>query len=732
MRFFCVLASVLSLLAVASASDLKIKVIDPQSAAVSGAQVELSENDNPNSSAVGLTSAEGVVVFKNTASAPSHIRVLAAGFAPETHNLPSSPSDMITVQLRLAPAAETVVVTATRTLIPGEESGANVETLSAAQLQLMNPVAANDALRFLPGAVINTAGQRGGLSSLFVQGGESRYNKVIVDGVTINEPGGTFDFGTLPLAEADHLEFLRGTQSTLYGSDAMTSVVQVTTRTGSTETPELRFGADGGNFSTADGYASLSGAHNIFDYNLFANQFNTNGQGINNGYSDSLQGGNVGVKINDEVSLRLRLRHSNSFTGVSDEWNFEGSPPIPPDQFEYARLNNLLGSLELTLNTPSGWQNRFTGFEYRYQSTNADPEPTPGRISPEFGNINFLYDTIAHINRAGFEYQGDYSERSWTHTTVGYRFEQENGDVGSVSALSDGHRQDDDVYLQQIFTLGRLSAVVGGRFVHNSAFGDYGVPRVALTFLALHGGKTFSGTRLRFSYAKGFKEPRLEEMFAGPPYSIPNPNLKPERSRSFETGFLQNLLGGRYVFSATYFNNYFFNRIDYATDPTTFIGQYVNVDKSFAQGAEIELQGKIWRNLSLNTGYTYTSTQILEAPFCTPATFCDPRMEAGQPLLRRPKHSATALFSYLGTKWSTNVGASFVGWRTDSDFDGFGVQHSPGYVRVDLGGWYAWTSRITTYLNIENATNKFYEEVVGYPALGINFRAGIRFRIGGE
>ena len=62
----------------------------------------------------------------------------------------------------------------------------------------MQPVAANDAMRFLPGAVVNTAGQHGGLSSLFVRGGESRYNKVIVDGVAINDPGGTFDFGTCP------------------------------------------------------------------------------------------------------------------------------------------------------------------------------------------------------------------------------------------------------------------------------------------------------------------------------------------------------------------------------------------------------------------------------------------------------------------------------------------------------------------------------------------------------
>ena len=107
---------------------------------------------------------------------------------------------MTTVQLRLAAAAETVVVTATRTPVPTEAAGADVETLSGSQLETMQPVAASDGLRFLPGAVVNTAGQRGGLSSLFVRGGDSTYNKVIVDGVTVNEPGGTFDFGTLPLS----------------------------------------------------------------------------------------------------------------------------------------------------------------------------------------------------------------------------------------------------------------------------------------------------------------------------------------------------------------------------------------------------------------------------------------------------------------------------------------------------------------------------------------------------
>ena len=194
----------------------------------------------------------------------------------------------------------------------------------------MQPIASDDAVRFLPGAVVNTAGQRGGLSSLFVRGGDSNYNKVIVDGVTVNEPGGTFDFGTLPLTQANRVEFLRGAQSTLYGSDAMTSVVQVWTRNGSTPTPELRFGADGGNFSTANGYASLAGARSLFDYNVFGDQFDTNGSGINNAYSDSLQGANVGAALSDQVSLRVHLRHSNSHTGVPGEWSFNGYDPLVP------------------------------------------------------------------------------------------------------------------------------------------------------------------------------------------------------------------------------------------------------------------------------------------------------------------------------------------------------------------------------------------------------------------
>ena len=723
----------------AFAADITVKVLDPHSAAVIGAQVQLIAANDSRILASQITSAEGIATLHNSFTGPTQIKVLAPGFAAETTSISNSE---LTVTLRLATAAETVVVTGTRTLVAGEAAGSDVDTLTGPQLVAMHPVAAADALRFLPGAVVNAAGQRGGLTSLFVRGGESRYNKVIVDGVTINEPGGTFDFGTLPMDQADRMEFVRGAQSTLYGSDAMTSVMQMWTRSGSTAIPELRFGADGGNFNTAHGYASLAGTHGPFDYNLFGSQFNTEGAYVNNAYSDSLLGGNVGATLNPTTSLRVRVRHSNSHTGVPGEWSFNGDvplvpigtpptlAPLPPDPNDWSQLNNLLGSVELAVAAPNGWQHHFTGFDYLYRYNELNVNGDPDRVSPLFGQFDFPSHEVDHINRAGFEYQGDYSERSWAHTTFGYRVENENGFVGNVDygEQTHGQRLNNDVYFQQQLNWKALNVIAGGRFVHNSAFGNTGVPRVAIAWQALRGNHTFSGTRLRFSYATGFKEPRLEETFAGPPYTQSNLSLKPERVRAFEAGIQQLFLDGKYEFSATYFNNLFRDQINYVTvDPVTFVGQYVNVNEAFAHGAEIALRAKLRSRLLLDSAYTYTSSQYLDNP-----APIDPTYSPGEPLLRRPKHSATTLLTYLGSRWGANLGGSFVGRRSDSDFFGFGINHAAGYVRVDLGGWYAVTSRVTTYINVENALDRHYNEVVGYPALPINFRAGMRFRIGGE
>jgi len=726
--FFAVFLSIVLFTTSASASDLTVKVVDPQSATVSGAQVELFGGTSTRPLSIQTTSAQGVARFRDVPSGAVRMHVLAPGFAEHWQSVADAGPAGVTVTLELAVATETVVVTATRSPVPSDESGAAIATLSGAELDTMRPVAANDALRFLPGAVVATAGQRGGLASLFVRGGDSRYNKVIADGVPVNDPGGIFDFGTLPFFEEDRIELLRGSQGTLYGSDAMTSVVQTWSRTGSSPVPELHFGADAGNYGTESGYASLSGANGRFDYNLFGNQFNTSGSGPNDDYSNSLEGANLGAKLNDWAWLRMRMRHDNSVSGVQNEWNFNGDPLLPPDLDQRARQNNFLGSFQLAISGPSGWQHRLTGFDYTLRRTNIDSIDQGNRNAP-FGDEDFQFHSVNNFNRAGFDYQANYAERSWAGSALGYEFEDENGITGSLPNTSHGLRRNHALFGQQILTFERASLIAGGRFVHNESFGNKFVPRAALTLLVLRGGQFFSGTRFHFSYATGIKEPTFSESFGngGGFPTLPNPALKPEETRAFEAGFEQRFRIN-YAFSATYFNNLFRNRIDFNLDQSCFCqGQYVNINEAIAHGAELELYARPGSHVSLHASYTYTSTQVLKEPFAF-----DPILSEGKPLIRRPKHSATLLATYLGSHWGADLGGSFVGRRADTDFFGFNIDHAPGYVLVNTGGWYAVTSRITGYVNLENLLNRSYNEVTGYPALGINFRAGMRFRVGGE
>ena len=716
----------------ALATDLTIHVTDPSGSAVAGARVTIYQRSNNAAIASRVTDSDGLAVFDGLAPNAHRLQVLAPGFAETITDIPTQNDATLNVHLKIPARNETVVVTATETPLPADETGAPVETVDHDTLLNRQPVETADAIRYLPGAVISSDGRRGGLASLFVRGGDSDYNKVIVDGVPVNEPGGTFDFGVVPTIAADRFEFVRGPESVLYGSDALTSVVQMFSATGSTRTPELTLSSYRGTFSTAEGSASLAGAFGRFDYNLFGEQFNTLGQGINDAYSNSAEGANVGVRLTPRAMFRLRTRHSTERSGVQSFFNFNGQELIPPDSDERARQNNFLASGDLTLDAPGQWKHSLSGYEYHHVRENLDTFMDPGRVTPAFGNFDFPFDSYADENRAGFMYHGEYDPRLWARTNFGYEFEDENGFIGDLTALplTHGLRRNHAVYAEQVFTFSRLSIVAGGRFIHNESFGNAGVPRAALTFLAHRGGELLGATRLRIAYGQGIKEPSLDETFGTASFFIiPNPNLKPEESRTVETAVIQNFRGDRYSISAGYYNNLFRNQIASTFDPVTFISQFVNLNRSLAHGAELEFHGRPATRLSVDAAYTYTSSQILASPVAT-----DPLLEAGAPLLRRPKHAGSFTVNYLARRWGGNLSAVGIGRRTDSDFLGLTphVDHAAGYVRADASGWYELQRHVTAFLAIENLLNKRYEEAAGFPALKANFRAGLRFRFGGE
>ena len=734
MRISRILSLLLFLSTLCVAADLKIRVVDPQSAVVPGARVTVLAASGSKPVAVRTVSADGTLDLSGLKPGSYRVQVLAPGFAQKTVHVTIPSEQVLVVQLSIAPASETVVVSAAATPVPQGESGTAVSVLDGATVTTLNPPDLGDALRFTPGVVVANAGRTGGLSTLFVRGGESRYNKVIIDGVPSNDPGGTFDFGVVPVQEVERIEVLRGAASSLYGSDAMTSVVQLWSASGSTRVPELTFGADGGTFGTAHGYAALAGSRDRFDYNLFGDQFNTNGQGINDEYSNSSQGANLGFRLADHASLRLRTRHSNSRTGVPSSWWFNGAETIAPDSDQYARQNNFLSSLELSINAPGNWQHHITGFEYNHYRKNADSFSDPGRPFDD------PFDSRTSFNRAGLQYTAEYDPRQWTRTVFGYYFEDENEHIDDNfisfgfpgETHTPGSRQNQALFGEQFVNWKRFTLLAGARYEHNESFGNKVLPRATVTFLAMPGGTLLSGTRLRFSYSEGIKAPTFEETFGvtGTFFTIPNPDLLPERTRTFETGFQQGFFSGRYSLAGTYFNNHFTDQIQFKFDPVA--SQFININKALAHGAELEFSGRVSNRVRLDSSYTYTSTQAESSPNCLPGSGCT---ATGEPLLRRPKHSGQMLLTYLSTNWGGSLAGTFVGRRPDSDFL-FGfispIDHAAGYARLDVSAWHTLNHHTTAYVTVGNFLNKRYNDVLGYPGLKANFRAGLRFRVGGE
>ena len=730
-----ILAALLSCTA-ALAADLKVSVQSPSGERVAGVQVSLFRAAANSGVGVQTTAGDGTATFPNLADGQYRVVVLAPGFAEQSAQVALPATQSLSIELKLATAPQTVVVSATATPTTAEQTGTSVGVLTSEQLNAMNPVAAPDALLYIPGAIISTTGRSGNLSSLFVRGGESNYNKVLVDGVPVNDPGGFFDFGVVPMNNIDHLEVERGPESTVYGSDAMTSVVQLWTATGSTRTPLVQFGADGGNFSTAHGYLSLAGARGMFDYNAFADQFDTQGQGINDTYSNSLQGGNIGVKITDRVAFRVRARHYNSWTGVQSNWWFNGNPELPPDPNQYAHQNNFLASGDLTLSGPGAWQHSFSGFEYHHVALNVNPVDDLDRP------FDSAFTSLTKYNVAGFAYQGVYTPRPWAQTTLGYNFEDENGYINNNSdfgvTTTHGLRYNNYLFAQQSIVWRRLSVLAGVGYVNNSSFGGKVSPRASATFLAWRGNPIFSGTRFHFGYSEGIKEPSFEQTFGitGTFPTLPNPNLQPEQNQAIEAGVQQSMFDNRVSLSAVYYHNQFRDQIEFVYNADTNTSQYVNFNRAMAQGAEVTLSGRLVNYLSLTAAYTYTSTQIQQAPPCDPDAGCDPRIYGvGAPLLRRPKQAGMLLATYTRQRWGGFLGVTAIGQRPDSDFL-FGyippIYYAAGYARVDLGGWFAFNHHVTAYANVNNALNNHYNEVLGYPALRANFRAGLRFSFGGE
>jgi outer membrane cobalamin receptor len=768
-------------------------VVDAQAAPIRGARVVLLVNDRQ-AVRETFTNERGIFLLDGLNPGDYAIAVEADGLTQtggaQPVKIAAGLESRIAIPLTVSAVEDTIVVSATKTEARTDETPATAFVLSASELARAQRVNLFDALRLSPGVTAAQTGRRGGVTSLFVRGGEPDYTKVLIDGAPVNDAGGSYDFADLTADNAARVELVRGSQSAIYGSDAMTGVLQFFTSRGSTSVPEFEFAGEGGSFAFNRQFARLSGANGGFDYSAAFTHLRSDGRDRNDDYQNRIASANLGYVFNARTQMRMTARSENSGLGAPG-----ATGRFFPDPDERAKRRHVTTSARLEDQTTKRWrqslsfaysESDFLSFDPVAQDlTRPDTPPLPPPVSQIAAGI-LRSDRSDYFNnhhrRRGLRYQTDLADIAALRghfITAGLEYEEERAVLDSgftglnrVAPM----RKNAGAFLQDQFAYtSRLVINLGVRVENNQAkvpqdltkalfdfgsrlygskvgFGTEVMPKFgALLLLRRAGLQSQKGpTRLRVNYGEGIKAPTMIEAFSQNYLLLGNPELRPERSRSFDVGIEQFFWKDRLRVEGVYFKNRFRDQIAFIADPSTFGGpvklpdgsvtHFINNDRATAEGFEVSVSTRPNRWLRFDGNYTLLDTNLDAASsmFDSAKGSLVPNPEVGLPLYRRPRHSGSASVAFIGGKFDANLDGVFTGKRRDYDpayFSRFDSQGRPiyngGYTKLDLAGSYRLNSSVSLFGRIENLLNQDYEEVLGYPAYRLNFSAGMRFRIGG-
>jgi vitamin B12 transporter len=705
------------------------KIVDQAGAAIPRASVHAdTEEGKPAGTAVSNFQGEF------TLELPEGDYLLTAvlpGFKPvRDHRIRASRGQApVELKLEVPEIEEQIIVTATRTEAPLTQVGASATVITGSQLIQKGIFTLSDALRRVPGGVVAASGGTGSVASMFLRGGDSKYTKVLIDGIPVNEPGGNYNFANMSTTDIDRIEIVRGSQSALFGSDAISGVVQIFTRRGESEglSPAVRLLLEGGSFASWRYAGGLSGKNRLLDYSVSFARSDTDNNVRNGSFNEETISGNIGMALSPGVDIRAVFRSEAGRTGVPGQWAF-----ARPDPEEYYRRKDLAGGLTLTHRINSAWQQKLTYSVSDSRQFSADPVDS-GPFQVRYGNItapylsyDFPYQTLNHTRRQKAGYQSDLALPGAHIFTAGFDFENETGVIGDPAYLPlNAERNNFGGYLQDQWSLAdRFFTTAGVRLEHNDSFGFFAAPNLSTAY-HLHQptpGGFWGLTKIKGNFGMGIKEPTLIESYSQSPYFRGNPLLKPEKSVSFDFGLEQEIPGTGTRIELAWFSNHFRNQIGFVTtNYQTYEGTFFNLGKSRARGLETGIHQNLRKGFDLSASYTFLDSLVQEN-----TSDYDPVFAKGQALLRRPRHSGMIDLQWRAGRWTLGSTAWLVGSRLDSDFAGLGLTRNPGYALVNLYLNCRLVGGLSWYAAGNNVLNKSYMEVLGYPALRAAFRIGIR------
>jgi outer membrane cobalamin receptor len=723
---FLSILSTLSAAPSASAQALTGRIVNPSGMPVPRAYVRVLDADGRTAEAV-FSDSDGKFRLTGTGATCS-VEVSLTGF--ETATVPCG-AGPINLTLALAPVRETIAVSGTRSEVSVSQLGASVTVFDSEDLERRQWPAVADLLTASPGVTIARTGGYGSVTSLFVRGGESNYNKVLLDGIPLNEPGGTFNFSNVTTENLERVEIVRGAQSAIYGSDAMASVVQLITRRGrANAAPQGEAFVEGGSLATGRARASIAGGAARADYSAAVAWFTTDNRVDNNTFENTTLSASAGIQLGAGASLRAVARGELGRSGAPGATAFGRA-----DSDAFFRRHDGVGGVTFLQNSGAGFSHRASyALSVSHQASlnlHADPPYTPrfGSSVGSFEFSDFTYDSRVDLRRHYATYQADWH----MPTTGGFGDHQfttaldwdgERGTLNFSGTSTTGRRDNVGWTVQDQALWPRLSVIGSLRVERNDSFGTDAVPRVSAAVILRQSAGGLGETRLKVSAGRGIKEPTIIQSYSLSPSFLGNLDLEPERSRSVDTGIEQRLAHDRVKIEITWFEGRFRNIISTRTlDFNPFRSQYFNIGETRAHGLELGADAAPGSFLRLRTGYTFMPSRVALSTSPGSAVFGE-----GHPLFRRPRHAGYAEAIWTARAATVSVTGTFVGRRVDSDFSSLQppITSNDGHTTWDLRAAYRLSRRLALTAAADNLADADYMDPVGYPALRRAVRAGVR------
>jgi iron complex outermembrane receptor protein/vitamin B12 transporter len=649
----------------AHAAVVRGTVTDRLGAAVRGAHINLVQDGKVVTSVV--SGYDGSFELTTATSGRFVVTGIGTGFglaiSPEFY---TGRLNVVTENIVLKPASvnDEVTVVATGVPTPAAQLTGTVDVINADSLKTR--VGIVDDLRLMTGVNVVQGGETGSVTSVFVRGGQSTANKVLIDGMPANDIGGRFDFGTVSTTGLERVEVERGPGSAEYGADATASALNFVTPRGLTATPVLNYSGDAGDYHSWRNEVTLGGTWAKLDYFGGFSRFDTSNALQNDRYHDGTYVANLGYTVGS-LQARATLRYSVSKTGVPGSIDFAGGVVANANEGD----QDLYTTGVVEHRTAGNWHNvvRYGIAQKREQSQTFSPVGTaitvPGYYGPStnyYGNLVQIHGANGYVTPGGvngravlyysgttypyradsvsnkneFAYETDFHFTPHHAVYGSFRYDNETGAYRypAYAIVDNIYRTNFEYTL--LFTgdlWSRVFYTIGSGLVKNHVFGEKVVPQFGLAYYPVRpGAGLFHGTKMRFNFSKGVQEAdiftELESLrnlltkYGDPTDAAKVPQVGAQTTRAYEGGVDQSIWSQKLLAKATFFHNEYGNQAEFVSSSVIkanynlpqaavtalnsyYYGAYINTLAYRSMGAEFALEWKPLANLFLRGGYTY-------------------------------------------------------------------------------------------------------------------------------